>query len=87
MNVARSGNDIKNLGVGSEDVDRKTSGSAGEVFRAFLNLGLTSFGGPVARRVGLKPQELNPPLGIIVLSMTAVVASKIPRLREAAQII
>src|SRR5579872_5982909 len=28
--------------------EEKTAGSAGEVFRVFLRLGLTSFGGPVA---------------------------------------
>ena len=46
--AALSDNDIKNRGLGSKDADRKTNGSAGEVFRVFLKLGLTSFGGPIA---------------------------------------
>jgi chromate transporter len=33
---------------GSRDTDRKANGSVGEVFRVFLKLGLTSFGGPIA---------------------------------------
>jgi len=41
-------NDIKNPGLGSRDADREANGSAGEVFRVFLKLGLTSFGGPIA---------------------------------------
>src|SRR5258707_8866296 len=46
--AALSDNDIKMRGLGSKDADRKTNGSAGEVFRVFLKLGLTSFGGPIA---------------------------------------
>jgi chromate transporter len=46
--AALSGSDIKNRGLGSSDPDHKTHGSAGEVFRVFLKLGLTSFGGPIA---------------------------------------
>jgi chromate transporter len=46
--AALSDSDIKNRGLGSSDPDHKTRGSAGEVFRVFLKLGLTSFGGPIA---------------------------------------
>jgi chromate transporter len=46
--AALSDSDIKNRGLGSSDPDHKTHGSAGEVFRVFLKLGLTSFGGPIA---------------------------------------
>ncbi len=46
--AALSDSDMKNRGLGSKDADRKTNGSAGEVFRVFLKLGLTSFGGPIA---------------------------------------
>jgi chromate transporter len=41
-------NDVKNRALGSKDADRETNGSAGEVLRVFLKLGLTSFGGPIA---------------------------------------
>jgi chromate transporter len=43
--AALSDDDMNNR---SRDADRKTNGSAGEVFRVFLKLGLTSFGGPIA---------------------------------------
>jgi chromate transporter len=46
--AALSDSDIKNRGLGSSDPDHKTHGSAGEVFRVFLKLGVTSFGGPLA---------------------------------------
>jgi chromate transporter len=38
-------NDVTNR---APDSNRQTNGSAGEVFRVFLKLGLTSFGGPIA---------------------------------------
>ena len=47
-NAALSDNDMKNGDPGSSDADRQIHGSAGEVFRVFLKLGLTSFGGPIA---------------------------------------
>ena len=35
-------------------------GSAGEVFRAFLKLGLTSFGGPIAHSLkGLQAEQVS----------------------------
>jgi chromate transporter len=43
--AALSDDDMNNR---SRDADRETNGSAGEVFRVFLKLGLTSFGGPIA---------------------------------------
>jgi chromate transporter len=43
--AAMSDDDMNNR---SGDVDLATNGSAGEVFRVFLKLGLTSFGGPIA---------------------------------------
>jgi chromate transporter len=46
--AALSDNDINSSGLGSKDTNHKGDGSAGEVFRAFLMLGLTSFGGPIA---------------------------------------
>jgi chromate transporter len=46
--AARSGPDFKNRDPGSKDADLATNGSVGEVFRVFLKLGLTSFGGPIA---------------------------------------
>lgn len=46
--AALSDNDINSPDLGSKDTNHKMNGSAGEVFRAFLKLGLTSFGGPIA---------------------------------------
>ena len=43
--AALSDDDMNNR---SRDADRETHGSVGEVFRVFLKLGLTSFGGPIA---------------------------------------
>ena len=47
-NAALSDNDMRNGGLGSKDADRQIHGSVAEVFRVFLKLGLTSFGGPIA---------------------------------------
>lgn len=46
--AALSDKDINSSDLGSKDTNHKMNGSAGEVFRAFLKLGLTSFGGPIA---------------------------------------
>lgn len=46
--AALSDNNINSPDLGSKDTNHKMNGSAGEVFRAFLKLGLTSFGGPIA---------------------------------------
>jgi len=46
--AALSDNDINSSDLGSKDTNHKMNGSAREVFRAFLKLGLTSFGGPIA---------------------------------------
>ena len=46
--AALSDNDVKNRNLDSGDAGRKTGGSVAEVFTAFLKLGLTSFGGPIA---------------------------------------
>jgi chromate transporter len=48
MNDSSPDNETKNHNLLSEVSDRITNGSVGEVFRVFLKLGMTSFGGPVA---------------------------------------
>jgi chromate transporter len=48
MNDAPLSDDAKNPRLGTKDADRGSNGSAGEIFRVFLKLGLTSFGGPIA---------------------------------------
>ncbi len=46
--AALSNPDKENRDIGSRVLDRKIHGSVGEVFRVFLKLGVTSFGGPIA---------------------------------------
>ncbi len=46
--AALSDKDAKNSSLDSGDAGRKTGGSVAEAFWAFLKLGLTSFGGPIA---------------------------------------
>ena len=46
--AALSQDEAKSRGIGAKEPGDKIGGSVGEVFTAFLKLGLTSFGGPIA---------------------------------------